>query len=82
MQAPSNQTTAPSLSNAIQRNHNLLTECEAAAFLDCKPGSLGVWRSTGRYNIPFVKIGSKVRYRKCDLEAWLESRTRNSGATP
>jgi len=48
-----------------------------------------VWRSTGRYNLPFIKIGRNgfikigrnVRYRRADLVAWLEKRTRQTGAT-
>ena len=59
----------------------LLDEREAAKILDTKPSTLSVWRSTGRYALPFVKIGRKVRYRRSDLAAWLESRTRESGAT-
>ena len=59
----------------------LLNEVEAAAAIDVTPGTLSVWRSTGRYGIPFIKIGRNVRYRRSDLVAWLESRTRASGAT-
>lgn len=54
----------------------LLDEQAAATYLDLKPGTLSVWRSTGRYAIPFVKIGRKVRYRRADLEAWMAQRTR------
>ncbi len=75
------QTETPTLSEIVQRNRELLDEKAAAEFLDCAPGSLSVWRSTGRYSIPFLKIGSKVRYRRSDLEAWLESRVRSNGAT-
>ena len=59
----------------------LVDEREAAKILDTKPSTLSVWRSTGRYALPFVKIGRKVRYRRSDLTAWIESRTRESGAT-
>lgn len=59
----------------------LLSPDQAAATIDVTSGTLSVWRSTGRYGIPFIKIGRKVRYRKSDLIAWLESRTRESGAT-
>jgi excisionase family DNA binding protein len=52
----------------------LLTTEEAAALLTVAPGSLEVWRSTGRYQIPFLKVGYKVRYRMSDLLAWLETR--------
>lgn len=60
---------------------DLVDESAAAAIIDVAPGTLSVWRSTGRYGIPFVKIGRKVRYSRAALAAWLESRTRSDGAT-
>lgn len=60
---------------------NLLNEVQAAAILDTSVGTLQVWRSTGRYKIPFIKIGRNVRYKRADLEAWIESRTRSTGST-
>ena len=65
----------------IAANADLLDDHAAAALLDVSPGTLAVWRSTGRYALPFVKIGRKVRYRRSDLEAWMQARTRESGAT-
>ena len=59
----------------------LLDEKAAAAVLDVTPGTLSVWRCTGRYALPFLKVGRKVRYRRSDLEQWLEARTRATGAT-
>lgn len=47
---------------------------EAAAHIGIQPQTLAVWRITGRYGIPFFKVGRTVRYRKSDLDAWLESR--------
>ncbi len=54
---------------------DLLDTVEAAVVLDVTPGTLEVWRSTRRHNLPFVKVGRLVRYRRSDLVAWLESRT-------
>jgi hypothetical protein len=54
----------------------LLDEIDAANALDVNPGTLAVWRSTGRYNLSFIKMGRKVRYRVGDLLAFLESRTK------
>ena len=65
----------------MENQTELLSPDQAAATIDVTSGTLSVWRSTGRYGIPFIKIGRKVRYRKSDLIAWLESRTRESGAT-
>ena len=65
----------------VQSSRDLLSEHEAAELLTCSPGTLSVWRSTGRYNLPFLKVGRMVRYRRSDLLAWLENRTRENGAT-
>lgn len=69
------------IDQSLHAQRELLTENEAAPFLDVSPSTLSVWRCTGRYGIPFIKIGRKVRYRRSDLVAWLESRTRETGAT-
>ena len=61
--------------------NDLVDQNCAAAYLDVKPDTLSVWRSTGRYKIPFIKVGSRVRYRRSDLEAWLVERTRANGTT-
>lgn len=70
-----------SIQDIIQSGKDLLDEKEAAAVLDLAAGTLSVWRSTGRYALPFVKVGRKVRYRHSDLLAWLETRTRATGTT-
>lgn len=67
--------------NKIVVETDLINEKTAAAILGVSPGTLSVWRSTGRYRIPFIKVGRLVRYRPSVLHAWLESRTRESGAT-
>ena len=72
---------ARTLRASIESSAELLDPEAAAALLDVSPGTLSVWRSTGRYNLPFLKIGRKVRYRRSVLEAWMQSRTRESGAT-
>jgi hypothetical protein len=69
------------LETIVKASRDLLNEQEAAQFLDTAPGTLSVWRSTGRYNLPFLKVGRSVRYRRADLLAWLDARVRHSGAT-
>ena len=69
------------LADILQRGGDLLSIQEAADFLQLSPGTLSVWRSVGRYSLPFVKIGAKVRYRRGDLQTWLDSRVRINGAT-
>lgn len=73
--------TTENLAALLKAGADLLDDKAAAALLDVSPGTLSVWRSTGRYALPFLKVGRKVRYRRADLLAWLESRTRETGAT-
>ncbi len=61
--------------------NDLLDQNQAAQLLHVTPGTLSVWRSTGRYSIPFVKVGRSVRYKLSDLNSWIESRTQTNGAT-
>jgi len=59
----------------------LLDEKQAASLLSVSPGTLSVWRSTGRYRLPYLKVGRLVRYRRADLQAWLDARVRETGTT-
>lgn len=53
----------------------LRTEKEAAEFLGVKPATLQIWRCTGRYPLPYIKIGRLVRCRQSALDAFLTQRT-------
>lgn len=48
---------------------------QAAVVLDLKPNTLAVWRSTGRYDLPYFKVGRLVKYRISDLAEFLARRT-------
>lgn len=50
---------------------------QAADALGVKATTLAVWRSTGRYNLPFLKVGRLVKYRVSDLAEFLVRRTAN-----
>lgn len=56
----------------------LLTPEETALAIGVSHQTLCVWRSTGRYCLPFVKSGRLVRYRETDVLAFLESRVRGT----
>jgi len=51
------------------------TEKEAAHYLGCKPCTLNKDRFQKRLNIPYFRLGRHIRYRKRELDAWIE-RTR------
>ncbi len=51
----------------------LLTQKEAAKYLGTTVGTLNTWRHYGKDKIPFVRWGNRIRYRKEDLDAWIEN---------
>ena len=52
----------------------LMTPEQTAAYLNISERQLQLDRTTKR-NIPFVKIGRLVRYRKADLDAYISAQT-------
>jgi len=54
---------------------NLITEQRAAEYLGVAPGTLRIWRCTGRVQLPFVRVGRSIRYRVEDVEQFVERRT-------
>ena len=59
-----------------------LIDTEAASrLLGVPPSTLCTWRSTGKHDLPFVQVGAKVRYRRSDLNTWLDAR-RQTIASP
>jgi excisionase family DNA binding protein len=60
---------------------DLLTADQVAQMLGVSTDTLATWRSTGRYALPFLRIGARIRYRKQDVTAWLNARYHTS-STP
>ena len=56
-------------------SETLLSRKEAADYLGIKEHTLAVWACNSRYNLPYVKIGSLVKYRLSDLQAFLARHT-------
>jgi len=52
----------------------LLDTKEAARYLGLAPETLVNWRCTKQYDLPYCKVGRLVRYRREDLDAFLERR--------
>lgn len=48
----------------------LLSRQESASYLGVKTQTLAAWASSRRVNLPYVKIGRRVMYRRQDLEAF------------
>lgn len=76
--------TAASLQSIVPLSPSatdLLTPDQVAATLGLSHRTLAAWRSSRRNPLPYVKVGSRVRYRPKDVSTWLESRTHSAAAT-
>jgi excisionase family DNA binding protein len=50
---------------------DLLTREQAAAYLGVAVQTLAMWKWAKRYDLPFVRIGRLIKYRKSDLDAFI-----------
>ena len=55
-------------------NEDLIDRRMAAKYLGISPGTLAVWDCTKRYDLKPIKIGRAVRYRRSDLDKFIEQR--------
>ncbi len=64
----------------------LLSPTQVSVYTGVPTSTLAVWRCTGRFALPFFKVGRAVRYRREDVEAFLASGGKTSksaeGASP
>jgi predicted site-specific integrase-resolvase len=58
-------------------NDKLLTPEETSRILQIKPATLARWRWAG-CGPRFIKIGGRVRYAECDIEAFIQDGFRTS----
>lgn len=57
----------------------LLTPIEVSEILGVTVETLALWRHHKRYDLPYVKSGRLVRYRECDVQEFIKSRTQLGG---
>jgi len=53
---------------------DLLSRREAAAYLGVSEQTLAIWKCAGRYDLPVIKIGRLAKYKRSDLDAFIERR--------
>ncbi|SEI03638.1 helix-turn-helix domain-containing protein [Pseudomonas asplenii] len=51
---------------------DLLTPEQVADVLGLSPRTLAAWRSSRRNDLPWIKVGARIRYRRGDVISWLE----------
>ena len=59
-------------------NSNLLNTSQAAEYIGLSASTLSKDRVNPVLQIPYCKLGAAVRYRRVDLDAWIEARVRTS----
>jgi excisionase family DNA binding protein len=79
MSIPQHQPGSPDFEDRWDSFVDLLDSKEAADALNTKASTLAAWRFRGEPRLPFVKLGSKVLYRRSDVLAFLESNYRADG---
>jgi excisionase family DNA binding protein len=57
-----------------------LTPRQTSQLLKVPETTLSVWRCTNRVILPFFKLGHHVRYRRSDLEQFIERNLRNAAS--
>lgn len=67
--------TSNTFSKLFNQSTELLTRDQAAEYLGITPRTLAVWACVKRYNLPYVKVGRLVKYRRSDLDAFIARRT-------
>jgi len=58
----------------------LMNEYEVARHLSVSPETVRKWRQLKK-GPPAIKVGACVRYRRADVDAWLDSRPEIGGTT-
>ena len=56
----------------------LLKPETVAELLGITPHTLAVWRCCKRYPLPYVKVGSTVRYRATDVAAFIANNLKDA----
>jgi hypothetical protein len=69
------KTAIPLYSNRGFHIDPIFNNHQAAEHIGVTPRTLEVWRCTKRYQIPYIKVGRLVKYRKSALDAFLAQRT-------
>lgn len=48
-----------------------LTPKEAADLLKISEQTLAIWRCTKRYDLPYYRVGRRIRYTRADIDAFV-----------
>lgn len=58
--------------------NELFTTDQVAEMLGLSPHTLAVWRSEGRADLPYIKVGRSVRYEITDILEFLDQQRKSN----
>ena len=56
-------------------SERLLSPGQVAKILGISIQTLAIWRCSKRYPLPYIKVGTRVRYRQADVASFVRQRT-------
>ena len=77
--APSLTSTLTSASNEVYNFDEFLTDPQFARLVKTSTRTTETWRRNGN-GPPFIRLGRRILYRRCDVEAWLATQRFHSRA--
>lgn len=77
--APPVLPTATTENLVVQQKSALMSRKEAAKYLGVSEQTLAIWKCTGRYGLTCIKIGRLAKYRKSDLDEFIQRQAQKSG---
>jgi excisionase family DNA binding protein len=80
MKSTKNQSSRKEYSPSHGFPRYLTTE-QTAEYLNISAQTLANWRSQGRINLPYKKLGALVRYKPSDVELFLEQHTHTNSTS-
>lgn len=63
----------PTLEELQKNVREIMSRKEAAKYLGIAESTLANWASTKKYHIPYFRVGRQVKYRRKDLDEFMEN---------
>ena len=68
---PALTAAAPIHGSMDYASNDLVSPQETADHLGLKVGTLAIWRCLKKTELPWVKVGRKIKYRPCDVQSYI-----------
>lgn len=63
----------PTLEELQKNVREIMSRKEAADYLGISESTMANWACTKKYHIPYFRVGRKVKYRRQDLDEFMEN---------